>query len=296
MHRLVLHNEQIVDARDRCLSPGQVGLLNGWGVFSTIRVCDGALFAFSRHWQRMQQDARRMHVPFPRDAEWMRDGLLQLVEANQAHNATLRVAVVRNHGGLFEAPGLDRDFDLIAFTADMVKWPSAVRLGIKPHARHAASEFAGAKILSWAHNLTWYEEAHDRGFDEYLLLNERGEVCECTSANVFAIYGTEVWTPPLDAGCLAGVTRAILLEEIGIPEITIGEKTLTTADLEHADQIIVTSTTRDLLPVVHVDGLNVKSRSSVLPRLQTAFAEYRRRDLFARRTGRATPAFTLGMS
>jgi branched-chain amino acid aminotransferase len=279
MHRLVLHNDDIVDARDRSVSPGQVGLLNGWGVFSTIRVSDGALFAFPRHWERMKQDARKMHVPFPEHAEWTRSRLLQLVEANQAYNATLRVAVVRNRGGLFEAPGLDRDFDLIAFTADIVQWPQGVRLGVKPQARHAASEFAGTKILSWSHNLTWYEEAHDRGFDEYLLLNERGEVCECTSANIFAVYGTNVWTPPLVSGCLAGVTRAILLEEVRVPEVTIGEKILMPADLENADQVIITSTTRDLLPVVHIEGLKVNTGPSLLRKLLNAFAEYRQRDL-----------------
>lgn len=281
MHPLVLHNDEIVDARDRSISPGQVGFLNGWGVFSTIRVSDGALFAFSRHWERMKLDARKMRVPFPENAEWMRSRLLRLIEANRASNATLRVAVVRNRGGLFEAPGLERDFDLLGFTADMVQWPDGVRLAIKPQARHAAAEFAGTKILSWSHNLTWYEEARARGFDEYLLLNERGEVCECTSANIFAAYdtgvnGTHIWTPPLFSGCLAGVTRAILLEDIRVPEFTIGEKILLPADLERADQVVITSTTRDLLPVVHIEGLKIKTGSPLVRRLQDAFAEYRR--------------------
>lgn len=279
MHRLVLHNDEVVDARDPSVSPGQVGLLNGWGVFSTIRVSDGGLFAFPRHWERMKQDARKMHVPFPENAEWMRSRLLRLIEANRAYNATLRVAVVRNRGGIFEAPGLARDFDLLAFTADAVPWPEGVRLAIKPQARHAASEFAGTKILSWSHNLTWYEQAHDRGFDEYVLLNERGEVCECTSANIFAGYGSEVFTPPLVSGCLAGITRAILLEQIRVPALTIGEKTLMPADLESADQVMITSTTRDVLPVIHIEGLKVQTGSPLARKLQEALAEYRRVDL-----------------
>src|SRR5205085_7957921 len=122
MHRFVLHNDEIVDARNLSLSPGQVGLLNGWGVFSTIRVSDGALFAFPRHWERMKLDARKMRVPFPENAVWMRSRLVRLIEANRAYNATLRVAVVRNRGGLFEAPEQDRAFDLLAFTADIVAW------------------------------------------------------------------------------------------------------------------------------------------------------------------------------
>ena len=65
MHRFLLHNDDILDAHQKSLSAGQVGLLNGWGVFSTIRVADGVLFAFERHWERMQRDAAKMHVPFP---------------------------------------------------------------------------------------------------------------------------------------------------------------------------------------------------------------------------------------
>ena len=71
-------------------------------------------------------------------------------------------------------------------------------------------------MLSWAFNLNWYREAHDRGFDEVVLLNEREEVAECTSANIFAVFGDQVYTPPLDSGCLPGITREILLSDIRV--------------------------------------------------------------------------------
>lgn len=276
MHRFLLHNDDILDAHQKSLSAGQVGLLSGWGVFSTIRVADGVLFAFERHWERMQRDAARLHVPFPSDPGWLKARLLRLVEANSAWNATLRADVVRNRGGLFEGPDLARDFDLIAFTADVNPWGTGVRLGVKPHGRHAQSEFAGAKILSWAQNLTWYEEAHQRGFDELMLLNERGEVCECTSANIFAIRGRDVWTPPLNSGCLPGITRAVLLEEIRLPGVSAFEKTLLPKDLEEADQVFVSSSTRDFLPVSYIEGLNVRSEGSLLDELVKAFGDYRK--------------------
>jgi branched-chain amino acid aminotransferase len=275
MHRLFLHNDRVVDTHDKTLSAGQVGLLNGWGVFSTIRVADGVLFAFERHWERMKCDAARMHVPFPSDEEAFHSTLLRLVEANSAWNATLRVAVVRNRGGLFEGPDQTRDYDVIAFTTDLNHWGDSARLAIQPHGRHAQSEFAGAKITSWAQNLTWYEIAHQRGFDELVLLNERGEVSECTSANIFAIRGREVWTPPLDSGCLAGVTRAVLLEELHLPGISVTEKMLFPKDLEAADQIAISSSTRDLLPVSHIEGLQVRTDPAVLNELTTAFEKFR---------------------
>jgi branched-chain amino acid aminotransferase len=275
MHRFLLHNDEILDAHQKSLSAGQVGLLNGWGVFSTIRVQEGVLFAFERHWERMQRDAARMHVPFPTDRDEVRARLSRLIEANSAWNATLRAVVVRNHGGLFEGPDLARDFELIAFTANINAWGNTVRLAIKPYGRYAQNEFAGTKVLSWAQNLTWYEEAHQRGLDELILLNERGEVCECTSANLFIARGSEVFTPPLNSGCLPGVTRALLLEEIRVAGISAAEKTLLPKDLEEADQVFITSTTRDFLPVSHIEGLTVRNSGNVVAALTRAFEEYR---------------------
>jgi branched-chain amino acid aminotransferase len=275
MHRFVLHNDEVHDAQVKDASPGQVGLMNGWGVFSTMRVAGGVLFAFERHWARMRRDAQRLRVPFPAEPEYLESRLLHLVEANQALDATLRVVVVRNHGGPWEGPGIARDFDVIAFTTGLNDWGDSVRLAVKPHARHAQNEFSGAKIMSWALNLAWYEEAHERGFDEVVLLNERGEVCECTSANIFVAQDGRVLTPPLSAGCLPGVTRELLLEDIHVGGISVHEQTLLPQDLEQADGVFITSTTRDLLPVSFVEGLRIKEDNSAMGLLREALVQYR---------------------
>jgi branched-chain amino acid aminotransferase len=274
MHRYILHNEEIRDAGERVISPGQVGLLSGWGVFSTIRVYDGVMFHWERHFARLRTDATRMRVPFPAAAEDVERSLNRLIEANQAWNATLRVAVIRNQGGIWEGPGNTRDFDVVAFTANVPVWPEAVKLGLIANGRHAASEFAGAKILSWSENLTVYERAHEQGLDEVVLLNERGEVAECTSANVFVVEANgSVWTPPLNAGCLPGVTRSALLEDLRVPGVTIGEKKLLPADLEAAAEVFITSTTRELLPVISIEGLKVQQGRAVCSQLARAFRE-----------------------
>ena len=275
MHRFVLHNDDVQDIEVASVSPGQTGLMNGWGVFSTLRIAEGVLFAFERHWARMRRDAEKMHVPFPQEPEYLKSRLLKLVEANQAMNATLRVAVIRNQGGLFQGPGVERQFDVIAFTTDLADWGESVRLAIKPFARYAQNEFAGAKVMSWAHNLTWYEEAHRHGFDEVVLLNERGEVSECTSANIFIATGGNVLTPPLTSGCLPGVTRELLLEEIRVSGIAVQEQTVVPADLEGADEVFITSTTRDLLPVHMIEGLRIRHGAQVMEKLRKALAAYR---------------------
>jgi branched-chain amino acid aminotransferase len=107
-----------------------------------------------------------------------------------------------------------------------------------------------------------------------VLLNERGEVAECTSANIFIAEGENVFTPPLSSGCLPGVTRALLLEEIHVLGLTISEKTLLPADLESADEVMITSTTRDLMPVSSVEGLKIRQGRRSRERLQQAFSSF----------------------
>ena len=144
IHRYILHNNQILDSTEKVLLPGQLGVLSGWGIFSTIRVASGVLFAYDWHWARMQRDAKLMHVPFPTDPAAFEQSLLKLVEANGKQDCTLRVCVIRNKGGLWQGPGIDRDFDIIALTADINAWGSSVRLGVvhqasprrKPLCRH----------------------------------------------------------------------------------------------------------------------------------------------------------------
>lgn len=277
MHRYILYNDEVREATDRVLNPGQVGLLNGWGVFTTIRVAEGVLFAWERHYARMQRDAAILHVPMPKNAEELKAQLQRLVDANQAPDSTLRVALVRNKGGLFEAPGMEREYDLIAFTKDLAQWGESVALDLMPQARHADSPFAGTKMLSWSFNLTMLEMAQGKGFDEVVLLNERGEVSELTSANIFVVRGSEVVTPPLSSGCLPGVTRALLLEEIRVPGVTIREANLMPGDLETADAVFITSSTRDTMPVRSVAGLRLRPMppggGAVRLALQAAFDE-----------------------
>lgn len=294
IHSLLLHNHHIRPASDLFMTPGQVGLLNGWGVFSTIKVVDGVLFAFPRHWARMRRDADLMRVLFPWSPDEMEEMLLSLVSANGAYNSTLRVAIIRNKGTMWEGPGVARDIDLVAFTANRNEWGEACRLGIVPNARFAASPFAGTKVTSWAMNLIWYEEAHLRGQDEVILLNERGEVSECTSANVFAVFsqdgGHEVLTPPIaSSGCLPGVTRELLLEEIKVPGIAVKEQVLQLSDLEAAEGVFITSSTRDVLPVAEIEGLAIRQEDTVRETLAAAYRDYEARYTAAARRRASRP-------
>jgi branched-chain amino acid aminotransferase len=270
MHSLVLHNDDISEASAKVLAPGQVGLASGWGVFSTLRIVRGIPFAFERHWERMRRDASTLRVPFPSDPDYVRSRLLRVIAANQVVDGTARTIVVRNRGGIWEGSP-ERDFDLLVFTAGLKDWGAGVKLAVQEQARHAGSRFRGVKCLSWALNLVMLEEAHARGCDEALLLNERGEVSECTSANVFIARDGQVLTPPLDSGCLPGVTREILLEIAQGEGIAMREEALRLEDLMTADEVFITSTTRNLLPVVSIEGQPLSRRNRVREVLEAAF-------------------------
>ena len=274
LHRFVLHNDEIRGASDPVFSTGQVGTLTGWGVFTTFRVARGVLFAYERHWARMKRDAEFLRVPFPSSPEWLQQRLLRLVEANECPDATLRVCIVKNTGTAFAGPGIDRPFDLVAMTTDLTPWGDSMRLSVVPNGRFAASPYSRTKVLSWAFNLNWYQEAHERGFDEVVLLNEANEVAECTSANIFAVFAQDVYTPPLEAGCLPGITREILLKGLKVPGVRISETRLTLTDLEKADEVFVTSSTRDVLPVSEIEGLHLNGGRTVSDRLKSAFRTY----------------------
>jgi branched-chain amino acid aminotransferase len=274
IHRFLLHNGRICSSTDNVLGPGQLGLLAGWGVFTTIRVAEGVLFAWDRHWSRMTRDAELMHVAMPSDKAALQRDLTRLIEANGLPNCTLRLVVIRNGGGLWEGPARGTVSDVVAMTADLKDWSDSVRLGVQPHARYTASEFAGTKINSWAMNLTWLEKAQRRGFDEAVLLNERNQVSELTSANIFMSKGADVWTPPLTSGCLPGVTRDLLLTEVHTPGFQVRERDFTLDDLYQADEVFITSSTRDLLAVAEIEGRAVQHTGGAMEALRTAFRGY----------------------
>ena len=280
MHGHVLYNSDVLPADSKILQAGQIGVLSGWGVFTTMRIAEGIPFAFERHWERMARDARTLHIDLSQDPDAVRRNLLRLIEANGADEATMRVCVFRSEGGFWAGPGSGSASDLVAMTNEVMRWAKSVTLDVAEQGRHAASPFAGTKTLSWSHNLTLVETAQQNGDDEVILLNERNEVSECTSANIFAAKGGTTYTPPLSSGPLPGVTRALMLDELDAPGAPVEEKVLSLDDFYEADEVFITSTTRELLPVSGIRGRRLRGGDGpwpVMETLRTALAAYMRR-------------------
>jgi branched-chain amino acid aminotransferase len=275
IHRYIHHNGRIHTIEETRLSPGQAGLMAGWGLFSTLRICQGVPFAFERHWRRLARDAARTRVPFPFDADHVRGQLMELVRANEVAEGTARIYAIYNKFGFWQSDEPAPQVDLLLYTAGLPPHHEPGRLDLREQGRHAASPLAGVKVTSWLNNVWNYAEAQARGFNEVVLLNERGEVAECTAANIFCVRRGAVETPPLSAGCLEGVTRGLLLElapPAGVPFI---ERTLRPEDLYSADEIFITSTNRSLLGIGEIAGHNYAAAPGpVTQKLEKMFAAY----------------------
>ncbi len=280
MHRLIFHNDRILPLESVRLSPGQAGLLNGWGVFSTLRIYDGYPFAFERHWQRLVSDASRIELPLTFDPESVWKELLDLVRANQVKSGTVRIYFTFNRVGYWCSEEPFPTVDWIMYTTDLPPRETIARLAKMEHGRYSASPLSGVKVTSWLNNVWSLQQAQKRGFDEVILFNERGEVAECTSANVFCVRAGKVLTPPLSSGCLAGVTRAILLEMASSVGVKMQESVLTQEDLWAAEEVFVSSTTREVCPVKEIEEHKVPVvGGEVTSRLKKAFSDYVAREI-----------------
>jgi branched-chain amino acid aminotransferase len=275
IHKYVHHNDALKPVENVRLSPGQAGLLSGWGLFTTLRVWDGELFAFERHWARLERDAKRTRVPFPFDAEKVRAQLYEVLRANNVVEGTARIYVVYNKTGFWQSEEQMPQVDLILYSAGLPSYREPVRLGLREHGRHAASPLAGVKVTSWLNNVWNLAEAQSAGWDEVVLLNERGEVAECTAANIFCVRGGRVLTPPLSSGCLEGVTRDTLLDIAHASDISASEQILTPDDLYGAEEVFISSTNRNLLGVGEIVGHKfARAPGPVTLKLEKALAAF----------------------
>jgi branched-chain amino acid aminotransferase len=275
IHRFVYHNHRLLPVEEVRLSPGQAGLLSGWGLFTTMRVIEGIPFAFERHWHRLARDADRTHCPFPFEAETVRKQLDEVLRANQVREGCARIYAIYNQTGFWRSDENFPKVDLLLYCAGLPSFREPARIGLREQGRHAASPLAGVKVTSWLNNVWNLYEAQQAGWDEVVLLNERGEVAECTAANIFCAREGRVATPPLSSGCLEGVTRGVLLEIGAAAGVPVEERTLTPDDLYSADEVFISSTNRTMLAVGEIQGRKIATAPGpVLATLDKAFARY----------------------
>ena len=284
IHRNVFHNEQLLPIEQVRLSPGQAGVICGWGLFTTLRIVDGEAFAFERHWRRLEKDAATIRMPMSYAGPRVRVNLQEVIRANGVTEGCARIYLVYNQVGFWRSEEAMPQVDLVIYTAPLPTYREPVRLSVREHGRHAASPLAGVKTISWLTNVWSVAEAQKEGFDETILLNERGEVAECTAANVYLVKGDTILTPPLSSGCLEGVTRAVLFEIAGEAGVSVKEQVLRPEDLYGADEVFISSTNRNVIGVGEIAGHTLAGApGAVTKRVDEAFAAYVREYVGRRR-------------
>lgn len=239
----------LVAPQDARVSVMDHGFTVGDGVFETVKVTPLGPFAISRHLDRLVASASRIGAALP-DLVHVREACEQVVAANLAdvdELARLRITWTSGAAPL-GSDRADADPTLVIAMMRQQPWPEATTAITIPRARNPHSVIAGAKSTSYGENVVALMRAHQAGASEALLGTTDGRLCEGTGSNVFVILDGEVATPALDCGCLAGITRQLVLEWFGGVE-----RDLPVEVLLEADEVFITSSTRDVHPVIRVD-------------------------------------------
>jgi branched-chain amino acid aminotransferase len=267
---MVWLNGALVDADSAGVSPMDHGLLTGDGVFETLRVYDRQLFAWDRHLDRLDHSAAALTLPLP-DRARLRAAADAVIAANPDGNGRLRITVTGGVAPLGSERG-DTPPTVIVAMGALRAFPPTEAVVVVPWTRNEHGATAGLKTISYAENVRALAHAHAAGATEAVFANTRGDLCEATGSNVFVVRDGRVRTPPADAGCLLGVTRALVIECCATLGIECDEVAVPMAALRDADEAFLTSSTREVQGIRSVDGVDLPSAPGpVTERLRDAF-------------------------
>jgi branched-subunit amino acid aminotransferase/4-amino-4-deoxychorismate lyase len=247
-------NGQWLAAGDFPAAPLDRGAMLGLGLFETLLGVDGRVAFGARHLARLAAGCARFGWVAPQqEFAGLQEVMEQLLQraGHGRGQARIRLAVTAGSGGLADlASGADRLVWMAAMpVADA---PASVALDVAPWPRNERAALVGLKCASYAENLLALDQARRAGFDETLFFNTAGELCEAATANVFLVRGGVLLTPPLASGCLAGVTRGVVLELAARHGIACEEVVLRRADLDAAQEVVLTAATRGPVAVARI--------------------------------------------
>lgn len=225
------------------------GFVVGDGVFEALKITPAGPFAVQRHLDRMTRSAASLELPAP-DHAVVRDAI-EAVCADQAWEfGKIRITYTGGLGPLGSAAAYGPA--TLVVIAEPTEAPAPTTTVVTaPWRRNENGALTGVKSTSYAENVRGLSYAHSRGASETIFLNTAGDVCEGTGTNLFCVFGNRVVTPPLAAGCLAGITREVLLEWCDIVE-----EDFTLAEAAGADEVFITSSLRDVQAVSQWDGVD----------------------------------------
>lgn len=251
---------QLVDESEAKVSVFDHGLLYGDGVFEGIRMYHNRIFKLEEHIERLYWSAKAILLDIPMTPAELTHACVETCKANGLRDGYIRLLVTRGKGTLGLDPRRCPKPSVIIIAATIQLYPEkyyeeGLTIVTVPTTRNLVNSVNPAiKSLNYLNNILARIEANNAGVEEAILLNSEGFVAECTGDNVFIVHKGRLLTPPLSAGALYGITRGTVLDcarNLGIP---CAEPQLTRYDVYIADEMFLTGTAAEMVPVVKVDG------------------------------------------
>ena len=270
--RAWVNGQLLDDPRAAAITVQDHGFTVGDGVFEAVKVVDGRPFALTRHLARLQRSAAGLGLPPIEDAE-VRRGVSAVLEGEELPLGRLRITYTGGVAPLGSGRG-DSPPTLVVVADAMQPWDGATSVVTVPWPRNERGALAGLKTTSYAENVIALAHAHERGASEAIFANLAGNLCEGTGSNVFYVVDGELRTPTLESGCLAGISRALLLEWYGAREVDEPVEVLA-----RASEIFLVSTTRDVQPVRQCDGRDLEAPGPVTAECIKVWGEREAADL-----------------
>ena len=256
---------KFVDEKKAVVSVFDHGLLYGDGVFEGIRAYNGRVFKLSEHVDRLFYSAKAILLKIPMSHRAICEAVRAACKRNKIRDGYIRLVVTRGAGTLGLDPNRCSNPQVIIIADKIQLYPETFyKKGLEivtvPTTRnHTNAVNPAIKSLNYLNNILAKIEAINAGCVEAIMLNSQGFVAECTGDNVFMLKGGELLTPPLAAGALYGITRSVAIELAESLGIKAKEPNLTRYDLYNADEVFITGTAAEVVPVVKIDGRQIGS-------------------------------------
>ncbi len=254
---------QMGTEEDRLLSPLDQGFLFGASVYETIRTYDGVPFVLERHLGRLRESAEALSIDIDVSTKTLTQRVYRTLEEAGNAESSIRVVISAGIGAIDYRTGSARKPTVVIIVRPLPDYPESLyRKGAKAAfatVMRAATGNLSPRIKSsnLLNNIMALRQAHEKGAYEALLLNARGEVCEGSMSNLFVVRGGTVTTPPLSSGLLEGITREHVILIAQGNGIELEEKTCTPEDLLGAEEVFITASARQVVPIVRVDDTTI---------------------------------------
>lgn len=257
------------------------GYMRADGLFETLRSYDGVAGCLERHMARLRRGAAVMGIPVPGDVPVTVAEAAQAAAAEGWADAAVRLSLSRGVGDLTMTPRAGAEPTVVITATPLSVQASAplyeggIALHVAAGTRNEQSVTSGVKTLGYSEAVIAFNAAIAAGFDEALFLDTEGHVSEVTTANIFAVQAGGLLTPPLTCGILAGITRELVLEIAAREQISAVEHVMRMDDLHAAEEVFITSSIRELMPVTRVGSheIGAGKPGPVYKRLHALFSD-----------------------